>query len=129
VNQGPVPGGTRAPHPTVLAPGEDANHRNDHGVARERTELAWSRTALSMLAVLAILCRRLGSDHRVSLLVLVAVAVVGAGLWIAGLTHSRRTRAYLVAHGVLGDPTGMLIMVGTLIVAASAFTFALVASG
>jgi hypothetical protein len=93
----------------------------DSGFARERTELAWSRSGLSVAATIAVTLRRLWpltGDKAVLALVLIAV---GAIIWVLGMQLGRRQRFGAAAGGAVTASTFRLLMIGTLILAVAAF--------
>lgn len=91
----------------------------DSGLARERTELAWTRSGLSVAATVAVILRRLwpltGDKDDVAL-VLIAV---GAIVWVVGMQLGRRSAA--VAGGPVGASTCRVLTIGTLVLAAAGF--------
>jgi uncharacterized membrane protein YidH (DUF202 family) len=67
----------------------------DRGLARERTALAWTRTAISFAAVGGVVLKR----EVVAGLILLAVA---AGIWLLGrLAHRRQSRLKLVTAAIV----------------------------
>jgi hypothetical protein len=93
----------------------------DSGFARERTELAWSRSGLSVAATIAVTLRRLWpltGDKAVLALVLIAA---GAIIWVLGMQLGRRQRLSAGAGGAVTASTFRLLMIGTLILAVAAF--------
>jgi hypothetical protein len=98
----------------------------DHGLARERTELAWSRSGLSVVVTVAVTLRRLwplAGDKAVVALVLIAI---GATVWVVGMQLGRRARLFSGGHGVLSTSTFRLLTIGTLILALAGFVVGLV---
>lgn len=98
----------------------------DTGLARERTELAWSRSGLSVAVTVAVTLRRLWpltGDKAIVALVLIAI---GAVVWVLGMQLGRRRRF----GGEVGAPvttsTLRMVTVGTLILAAAAFVVGLI---
>jgi uncharacterized membrane protein YidH (DUF202 family) len=87
----------------------------DPGVARERTELAWNRSGLAVLAVLAVTIRNLWPlDGARSVVALVLIAA-GALVWAVGMALARATRTE--TEPVLGSTVCRLVMTGTVILA------------
>jgi uncharacterized membrane protein YidH (DUF202 family) len=74
--------------------GGEQGARHDSGLARERTELAWSRTAISFAAVGVAILR---TDHATGALVIAMTALV----WFAG-----RSPAHERADGRHGSRLG-----------------------
>jgi uncharacterized membrane protein len=98
----------------------------DLGLARERTELAWSRSGLSVAATVAIILRRLWpltGDKAVVALVLIAV---GAIFWVVGMQLGRRKRPGAGAGGALATSTCRMLTIGTLVLAAAGFVVGLI---
>jgi uncharacterized membrane protein YidH (DUF202 family) len=65
------------------------DHDPDDGLAGERTDLAWGRTGLSMVAILGTLLRaalRAGAAVQVAA---VCLGVVGAVIWALGLRRAQ----------------------------------------
>jgi Domain of unknown function (DUF202) len=91
----------------------------DSGLARERTELAWTRSGLSVAATVVVTLRRLWpltGDKDVVALVLIAV---GATVWVVGMQLGRREGA--LAGGPVVASTCRVLTIGTLVLAAAAF--------
>lgn len=64
----------------------------DPGVARERTALAWQRTALSLVAGAAIIARlAIGEAGAFVLLPLTAAALLAAWVFVDGTARYRRS--------------------------------------
>ena len=98
----------------------------DEGLAHERTELAWNRTGLAVVVVMAVLLRRLwplrGTDQVVALACMSAGAVAwAAAIWI-GRTVSHRPGA---DPRLMDRSRAALITVGTLALALAAFALGL----
>jgi hypothetical protein len=111
-----LPGEDRDP----LADGEDS------GPARERTELAWSRSGRSVVVTVAVTLRRLwplDGDKAVVALVLIAT---GATAWVVGMQLRRRARLISGGHGVLATSTFRLLTIGTMILALVGFVVGLI---
>jgi uncharacterized membrane protein YidH (DUF202 family) len=84
----PVPPGPRDPGP----PGPD---QRDSGLARERTSLAWTRTALSFAAVGGVVLKR----EIIPGLILLAVA---PAIWVLGrLAYTRPGKLKLVTATIV----------------------------
>jgi hypothetical protein len=99
---------------------------SDPGLARERTELAWSRSGLSVAVTVAVTLRRLWpltGDKSVVALVLIAV---GAIIWVLGMQIGRRRRLGAVAGGAVSASTFRMLSIGTLILALAAFVVGLI---
>ncbi|WP_307053295.1 DUF202 domain-containing protein [Arthrobacter bambusae] len=99
--------------------GQDSPNHKDPGLQPERTDLAWRRTGMSLLAAAAVFLRWM--PHHgwfVGTLILAAVAVACA----INLTHRRRFRraAYGISRGNMPPDT-----VSTAVVAASVGILAL----
>ena len=108
---------------------EDRDAADDSGQAglvRERTELAWSRSGLSVAVTVAVTLRRLWpltGDKAVVALVLIAV---GASVWVVGMQLGRRARSVTDMYGGLPTSTFRLLTIGTMILALAGFVVGLV---
>ena len=105
------------------AQGGDAR---DTGLARERTELAWSRSGLAVAVTVAVTLRRLWpltGDKSVVALVLIAV---GATIWVLGMQLGRRKRLGAEAGGAVTASTFRMVCIGTLLLAVAAFVVGLI---
>ena len=110
-------------HNSDPAPGGGAS---DPGLARERTELAWSRSGLSVAVTVAVTLRRLWpltGDKAVVALVLIAV---GAIIWVLGMQIGRRRRFGAEVGGAANASTFRLLSIGTLVLALAAFVVSLI---
>ena len=99
----------------------------DEGLSPQRTELAWGRTGLALVAAVAGLARRawdLGGGLEVSALVVVAV---GGLVWLAGMRLSRDLHVHMEPHGLTGARAFGLVTTGTLLLAVGASIFGVVA--
>jgi uncharacterized membrane protein YidH (DUF202 family) len=95
----------------------------DPGLARERTDLAWNRSGLAVLVVVAILLRHLWPlEGARSVLAFVLIAV-GAGAWAVGMQLARRNRKG--GNPVLGPEGCRLLTVGTVLLALAGLLLAL----
>ena len=72
------------PVPAQPAPSDDIEDR-DPGLARERTDLAWTRTAISFIALGTAMLRN-------ALLPGVLITAVGATVWLTGSLSARSAR-------------------------------------
>ncbi|MBX3285445.1 MAG: DUF202 domain-containing protein [Actinobacteria bacterium] len=82
---------------------DDGAYERDAGLAAERTELAWDRSALSLFACGAAVVKGLpkvtgGTGHPVAG---VAVLVLGGVVWASGLPYAR-LRAHATRQGRRG---------------------------
>ncbi len=99
----------------------------DPGLARERTELAWNRSGLSALVVVAILLRHLWPlEGARSVLAFVFIAV-GAGVWAVGMQLARRSRKG-PGSPVLGSEVCRLLTIGTVMLALAGLLLSLFAT-
>jgi uncharacterized membrane protein YidH (DUF202 family) len=89
----------------------------DEGLAPERTELAWGRTGLAVLAAVGVLARRvwlIGGWIEIA-----ALVVIGAGgvVWLIGMGRSRDLHLTMVPHGLQGRLAFGMVTAGTLLLA------------
>ena len=97
--------------------GPDRPSGDELGSARERTELAWTRSGLAVAVTVAVIVRRLwplSPDRAVAALAVLAAA---ATCWVVA-AHLARLRFGAAAGGGLGASTCRLLTVGTLALAA-----------
>jgi uncharacterized membrane protein YidH (DUF202 family) len=96
-------------------------------MARERTELAWSRSGLAVAVTVAVTLRRLWpltGDRAVAALVLIAV---GASIWAIGMQLARRSSLVTNAdRSGAATSTFRLLTIGTLTLAVAGFVVGLV---
>jgi uncharacterized membrane protein YidH (DUF202 family) len=108
--------------------GYDADAR-DPGLTAERTDLAWNRSGLSMLACGAVVLRGIGRPPLASgdLAVGVCILALGAVTWALGAWRVHRTRS----RGTRATTTADLlpISLGVTLVGLAAFALGLVAPG
>lgn len=98
----------------------DGDGDGDEGLAGERTDLAWSRTGLSMLAILAALSRKVLATGGAGSVVAVAVGACGALAWWVGLRQARVLAATTPSGRRQADGrTLALIAGGTIVIAAA----------
>jgi hypothetical protein len=98
---------------------------NDPGLARERTELAWSRLGLSVAVTVAVTLRRLwpvAGDKAIVALVLIAI---GGVIWVLGMQLGRRKRLSAEASVAVAASTCRMVTIGTLVLATAAFVVGL----
>ena len=108
--------------------GSDSGYEREPGLAAERTELAWDRSALSLFACGAAVVKGLpkvtgGSAHPAAG---AAMLVLGGLVWAAGLPYARvRSRATREGRRVVVRRRELLPMAAaTAIVGAAAFVIA-----
>ena len=96
------------------------------GLARERTELAWSRSGLAVAVTIAIILRRLwplSGDKAVVALVIISI---GAILWVAGMQLGRRTRLGTGPESAMTTSSCRIMTIGTLVLAGAGFVVGVV---
>jgi uncharacterized membrane protein YidH (DUF202 family) len=95
----------------------------DRSLARERTQLAWTRSGLAVLVCIAVLLRHLwplrGTEQIVAVS-LIAAAAIGWGLAVLRLTNVRGTRTASL-HGAVAF---RLATAGTMLLAVVGFVLA-----
>jgi uncharacterized membrane protein YidH (DUF202 family) len=101
----------------------------DHGLARERTDLAWNRSGLAVVVCIAVLLRHIwplrGTDQVVALVGISAGSFAWALALSVGRTLWSRTPGI---RGRLSSRRAAVITAGTLALALAAFALALVPS-
>ncbi len=78
-----------------MTAGQDDHEDGDPGLARARTSLAWTRTALSFAAVGGVVLKK---DILAGLIILTAVPVIW---WLGRLPHDRPGRLKLVTATIV----------------------------
>jgi uncharacterized membrane protein YidH (DUF202 family) len=99
----------------------------DPGLARERTELAWNRSGLAALVVVAILLRHLWPLEGVRSVLAFVFIAVGAGAWAVGMQLARRARSGTASDPVLGPEVCRMLTVGTVLFALAGLLLSLFA--
>jgi uncharacterized membrane protein YidH (DUF202 family) len=101
----------------------------DPGLAAERTDLAWDRSGLSMIACGAAIVRGLGRPALPAAHVAVGTCVLllGGITWFLGAWHARRRRARASRPTTAADL--LPIAVGVALVGAAAFVLGVVSPG
>ena len=95
----------------------------DEGLAGARTDLAWSRTGLSMVAILGSLLREVLATRSAGQIVAGAMALAGSAAWFVGLRHARRLAGTTsTGRHRAEEHTLTLITAGTLVIAAAGAT-------
>jgi uncharacterized membrane protein YidH (DUF202 family) len=104
--------------------GDAAGGTSDPGLAGERTQLAWARTGLALLAVPAgVLAFAAGSQ----LAVVLAAAATVSGLAVLTLSLRRhRTRAAVVGRGDAVVATAQVLLAGVTVLLLDAAALVLV---
>jgi hypothetical protein len=98
----------------------------DPGLARERTELAWSRSGLSVAVTIAVTLRRLWPLTGDRSVVALALIALGAAIWVLGMQLGRRGRFSAAAGQGLTESTSRMLTMGTFILAVAAFLVSLI---
>ena len=96
-----------------------SRHAQDPGLAHERTELAWGRSTLAVLAASVVLIRHLYRERSPFAIVLTIVAVIGVALWSAAQVLTRRDRPHAMTRETR-SLTARLLTYGTLLICVSA---------
>ena len=109
-------------------PNEDADagvETGDSGLARERTELAWSRSGLSVAVTVAVILRQLWplkGDRAVAALALIAT---GSAVWVVGMQVGRHARLFSGGTGAVAPATFRMLTIGTVVLAVAGFVVGL----
>ncbi len=99
----------------------------DSGLAEERTELAWNRSGLAVVVVVAIMLRRLWPlDDEATFAVLIVLAS-GSLAWAVGMVLARRGGQERTGSGVMGITACRYLTAGTLALAAAGVLLAFLA--
>jgi uncharacterized membrane protein YidH (DUF202 family) len=98
---------------------------HDAGLASERTSLAWNRSGLAVLAVLAIVLRRLWPLHGGRAAVVLIILAVGALVWAFGMLLTSRSQRAPESSGLLSTSNGRILTIGTLLLAVAGFLVSL----
>jgi uncharacterized membrane protein YidH (DUF202 family) len=98
---------------------DDGDYRGDPGLARERTQLAWSRTVISFAAVGVAILR---SDRAAGAVVI----AMSAAVWGLGRLPAHERAEAGRGHGLTRRRTVQLIAIATTLVSLVALTLALV---
>ena len=93
----------------------------DPGLAHERTELAWNRSGLAVLALVDIMMRRLWPLDGYRSIVALALIAFGSLTWAVGMFLARRSNPGAGTSYLLGTSTCRALTVGTLALAAAGF--------
>ncbi len=112
---------TEPPVPTDPVPTIDGEW--DEGLAPERTQLAWGRTGLALVVVVAVLARRAWTVDDAAGIVAVVLVALGALVWLAGMRRSHRLEEEMGPHGLAGKGAFGLITAGTLLLAVGGLAF------
>jgi uncharacterized membrane protein YidH (DUF202 family) len=97
----------------------------DPGLASERTALAWNRSGLAVLAVVAIILRRLWPLHVEREVVALTILAVGAIVWALGMLLASRSQNAPGSTGLLSASNGRILTTGTLVLAVAGFLVSL----
>ena len=98
----------------------------DAGLARERTELAWSRSGLSVAVTVAVTLRELWPLTGDKAVVALALIAAGSVIWVLGMQLGRRRGRSAGAGTAAIALTYQMLTIGTLILAAAAFVVGLI---
>ena len=98
------------------------------GLAGERTDLAWSRSALSLGVAAAAVLRRvwLGLDSVNGRVIVYGILAAAAFMWVGGMMAAALTAASLEGRPVARPHVLRRVTVGTLSLALAALILALV---
>ncbi len=110
-------------------PNEDAGtglETGDSGLARERTELAWSRSGLAVAVTVAVTLRNLWPLTGDKAVVALGLIAAGSAFWVVGMQVGRRTRLFSDGTEALATSTFRMLTIGTMILAVAGFVVSLV---
>jgi len=94
----------------------------DRGLARERTDLAWNRSGLAVLACIAVLLRRIWPLHGTDQVVALASVSAGGVVWALALSVGRSVSGRKSGEpGLLSPARARAITAATLALALAAF--------
>ncbi len=103
-------------------PDDDAERSaRDRGLARERTDLAWNRSGLAVVATVAIVLRRLWPLHGGREDITLALIAAGAVFWVVGMRLGRRLARPTGDEGPMSESACRLLATGTLVLAIAGF--------
>ncbi|MFM7536568.1 MAG: DUF202 domain-containing protein [Acidimicrobiales bacterium] len=111
----------------MTSPG-GTDYEIDDGMASERTDLAWGRSGLALVACGAVVFRDvpwLGGD-RTRRIAGLAVLALGVATWLLGAWQARRRRAPGLARAVARPVDLLPVALGVIAVGVAAFVVALV---
>jgi uncharacterized membrane protein YidH (DUF202 family) len=95
----------------------------DEGLAPERTQLAWGRTGLAVVAVVGVLARRVWTlDGGPGIVALVLIAA-GALVWLGGMRAARRLEESPDHNETTGRRPFLLMTAGTVLLASGSLVF------
>jgi hypothetical protein len=103
----------------------DRSDATDPGMARERTQLAWNRSGLAVVAVVAIMVRRLWPLGDAEAFALLVVVAAGSLVWAVGMFLARRSGVVWSTPGVMGTTACRMLTIGTLVLAGAGIVLAL----
>ncbi len=99
----------------------------DHGLTRERTDLAWNRSGLAVVVCIAVLLRRIWPLRGTDQVVALAGISAGSFAWALALSVGRRLgRRTPGVRAGLSPRRAAVITAGTLALAVAACALALV---
>ena len=98
----------------------------DHGLTGERTDLAWNRSGLAVVACVAVLLRRIWPLRGTDQIVALACISAGALAWGLALTVGALWSRSTGARWHLSPRRAAVITAGTLALAVAALALALV---
>ena len=99
----------------------------DSGLAMERTELAWTRSGLAVVVVVAIMLRRLWPLDDTATFAVLLVVASGSLAWAVGMVLARRGGQERTGPGVMGITACRYLTAGTLALAAAGALLAFLA--
>jgi hypothetical protein len=100
---------------------------DDEGLFEERTQLAWSRSAIAVLVCVTVLLRRIWPLDRADHVLALLLAAVGLLVWVVGWLLARRATTSVVAReeAALAPSTLRALSIGTFVLALAGFVLGL----
>ena len=99
----------------------------DHGLTRERTDLAWNRSGLALVVCIAVLLRRTWPLRGIDQVVALSCISAGSFAWAFALSFGRKLLGRTSEERLRLSPTRAgVITAGTLALALAALALALV---